>query len=83
MLWAALRFSPERARWVSRERWHSAQKTRFDAEGRYLLEVPYSDHRELMLDLLRHGAEVEVLEPASLREAVGAELERAAACYRR
>ena len=32
-----------------------------------MLEIPYSDDRELVMDILRHGAEVEVLEPAILR----------------
>jgi len=68
--WAKLRFSPERARWVSAEQWHPLQRTGIDAEGRFLLELPYSDPRELMMDILRHGADVEVLAPATLRSQV-------------
>ena len=37
---AKLRFSAERARWVASEVWHPDQKGSFDAEGRYLLELP-------------------------------------------
>jgi predicted DNA-binding transcriptional regulator YafY len=66
--WATLRFTPERARWVSAEQWHPQQRTRFEDDGSFVLEVPYSDPRELIMDVLRHGAEVEVLAPASLRE---------------
>ena len=33
----------------------------------YTLEVPYSDARELLGDILRFGADVEVLAPKSLR----------------
>ena len=33
----------------------------------YTLEVPYSDARELLGDVLRFGADVEVLAPKSLR----------------
>ena len=40
------------------------------ADGSFVLEVPYSDPRELLMDVLRHGAEVEVLAPAPLREAM-------------
>jgi predicted DNA-binding transcriptional regulator YafY len=65
--WARLRFAPERARWVSTEQWHPQQRTRFEADGSFLLELPYSDPRELMMDILRHGAGVEVLAPATLR----------------
>lgn len=69
--WAVLRFSPERARWVSREVWHPQQRGGFEADGGYRLEIPYSDDRELVMDILRHGAEVEVLGPESLRERLG------------
>jgi predicted DNA-binding transcriptional regulator YafY len=69
---ARLRFSAERARWVAAEVWHPQQKGSFDAEGRYMLELPFRDDRELVLDILRHGAEVEVLEPAGLRDRVRA-----------
>jgi predicted DNA-binding transcriptional regulator YafY len=65
-----LRFTPERARWVSSEQWHPQQRSRFEADGSFVLEVPYSDPRELLMDVLRHGAEVEVLAPAPLREAM-------------
>ncbi|MEO8133282.1 MAG: YafY family protein [Betaproteobacteria bacterium] len=67
---AKLRFSAERARWVAAEIWHPDQKGSFDDQKRYLLELPYRDDRELVMDLLRHGAEVEVLEPLSLRTKV-------------
>ena len=67
---AVLRFSREASRWVSRERWHSEQEGRFDEAGRYLLTVPYSGDTELVMDILRHGPEVEVLEPGELREKV-------------
>ena len=72
---AKLRFSAERARWVAAEVWHPDQKGSFDAEGRYILELPFRDDRELVLDILRHGAEVEVLSPVALRRKVRAEHE--------
>ncbi|GAB4438480.1 MAG: WYL domain-containing protein [Rhodocyclaceae bacterium] len=79
--WAKLRFSPERARWVKSEQWHPKQRARELPDGGYQLEVPYSDPRELTMDILRHGAEVEVLAPASLRQRVRAQLEAAVARY--
>jgi predicted DNA-binding transcriptional regulator YafY len=39
---------------------------------RYLLELPFRDDRELVLDILRHGADVEVLAPIALRRKVRA-----------
>jgi predicted DNA-binding transcriptional regulator YafY len=72
--WAELRFTPERARWVAAERWHPKQKGRFDADGSYRLRLPYADPRELVMDILRHVPEVEVIGPAALREVVAEKL---------
>lgn len=65
--WATLKFTPARARWVSAEQWHPAQRSRTESDGSYVLELPYSDPRELVMDILRHGADVEVLAPPALR----------------
>jgi predicted DNA-binding transcriptional regulator YafY len=62
--WATLRFTPERARWVRGEQWHPQQEARDEPDGSYVLAVPYSDDRELIGDILRYGADVQVmLEP--------------------
>jgi predicted DNA-binding transcriptional regulator YafY len=74
---ARLRFTPERARWVADEVWHPEQQGRYDEQGYWLLEFPFSDPRELGQDILRHGAQVEVLSPASLRRRVREEHLRA------
>lgn len=68
--WATLRFTPERARWVAAEQWHPEQKGEWDAQGHWVLQIPYSDDRELVMDILRHTPEVEVLGPPALRAAV-------------
>ncbi len=68
--WATLRFTPERARWVAAEQWHPQQKGEWDAQGHWVLQIPYSDDRELVMDILRHTPEVEVLAPARLRDRV-------------
>ena len=67
---AVLRFSPQLARWVSRETWHPEQRSEYDDDGYYLLRVPYSQDTELVMDILKHGTEVEVLEPPELRSKV-------------
>jgi predicted DNA-binding transcriptional regulator YafY len=72
--WAGLRFTPERSRWVAAESWHPRQRGRFDAEGRWLLELPYADPRELVMDILRHVPEVQVLWPEELAAEVRAKL---------
>jgi predicted DNA-binding transcriptional regulator YafY len=66
---------------VADEVWHSRQVGRIEADGSYLLELPYSREHELVMDLLRHGSGVEVLGPPSLRERVAGELEAAARLY--
>ena len=81
VLWAKLRFTPERARWVSSEDWHPKQKAAFEPDGSYVLEVPYADDRELLMDILKFGADVEVLAPAGLRTKVRETLKSAAGRY--
>lgn len=72
--WARLRFSASRARWVALEQWHPRQRGRLLKDGRYVLELPYSDDRELVMDILRHIPEVEVLSPPALRQNIAAKL---------
>jgi predicted DNA-binding transcriptional regulator YafY len=79
--WATLHFTPERARWVADERWHSKQKSKFLPDGTYELKVPYSDHRELIMDILKYGADIKVVEPESLRKIVAETLQAAAVNY--
>jgi len=78
---AILYFSAERARWVADERWHPRQVGQFLTDGRYELRLPYRDAGELVMDVLRHGSNVEVVAPDALRKAVVDELERALARY--
>jgi len=78
---AVLRFTAAAARWVADEVWHSRQVGRIEADGSYVLELPYSREPELVMDLLRHGAGVEVLAPPALRERVARELAAAARQY--
>jgi predicted DNA-binding transcriptional regulator YafY len=78
---AVLRFTPDRARWVADEVWHSRQAGRIEADGSYVLELPYSQEPELVMDLLRYGAGVRVLAPDSLRSTVARELAEAARQY--
>jgi proteasome accessory factor C len=78
---AVLRFTPERARWVAEESWFPGQRGEFREDGSYLLRLPYSESPELVMDILKYGPDVEVLEPAELREEVRERLRRALRRY--
>lgn len=77
---ARLRFTPERSRWVAEEIWHPRQKETFE-NGHYVLEIPCSDPRELVMDILKHGPHVEVLAPEPLRQEVARQLAQALRKY--
>ncbi len=79
--WAKLRFSPRRSLWVASEQWHPRQKGGFDQEQRYVLEIPYSSHRELLMDIIKYGQDIEVLAPAELRRVVREELSASLKLY--
>jgi predicted DNA-binding transcriptional regulator YafY len=78
---AKLQFTTERARWVSHECWHPEQTGRFEADGSYVLDVPYSDERELLMEILKHGDQVKVLGPASLKKSVMGTLRKSLQAY--
>lgn len=79
---AKIKFSKHRARWVSREQWHPEQRSEYDKEGNYFLTVPYSQPTELIMDVLRHGSEAEVLEPKVLRLMIAAEVKKMQDTYK-
>jgi predicted DNA-binding transcriptional regulator YafY len=79
--WAKLRFTPRAARWVSAQQWHPDERRQVEKDGSYVLDVPYADHRELLMEVLKFGADVEVLEPRALRKQAAEALRSAAARY--
>jgi proteasome accessory factor C len=78
---AVPRFSPQRARWIADERWHPEQAGQFLTDGCYELRFPYRDSRELVMDILRYGADVEVVAPEALRADVRRSLQAALTLY--
>jgi predicted DNA-binding transcriptional regulator YafY len=66
---------------VSRETWHPKQEGILQLDGTYLLKFPYSREPELVMDILKYGADVEVLAPESLRKAVASAHAEAARLY--
>ncbi|MES2370776.1 MAG: YafY family protein [Pseudomonadota bacterium] len=78
---AVLVFTVQRARWVAEEIWHPQQQGCWLDDGRFELRIPYSDDRELLMDILKYGPDVEVVEPEDLREAIKKLLGSAASQY--
>ena len=79
--WATLVFQADAAQWVAGEEWHTEQKSRWLDDGRYELQVPYSDPTELAMDILRHGDSVVVVGDKALANAIKGRLGRALAQY--
>jgi predicted DNA-binding transcriptional regulator YafY len=77
--WASLRFAPDAAQWVANEQWHPRQEVRRLDDGGLRMRLPYVDDTELVMDLLRHGDQVVVESPPTLRDAVRQAHARAAA----
>jgi len=61
------RFSPYQARWIRERQFHESQQTEDLPDGGLLLTLRVAGTEEVRRWLLGYGAEVEVLEPASLR----------------
>lgn len=67
---AELLFSAEAARWAAEEQWHPEQQQQLLEDGQLLLKLPFGSSRELIMDVLRYGDDVEVLAPPQLRQKV-------------
>ncbi len=65
---AQLRFTPQAARWVADEQWHPQQQGKVLSDGSFELNIPYSDPRELIMDIMKYGPDVEVIGPDVLRK---------------
>lgn len=77
-----LRFSPAVAGRVAEKIWHRTQQTESLPGGGLILRLALSDLREVKGWILSWGAEVEVLEPAELRQEMRQELGRMVGKYR-
>ena len=76
-----LKFTPFRAGWIKEQIWHPAQKMEFLPDGSLNLTLPVSDFREIKLKILQFGADVQVIEPAELRDEIRREIERMVELY--
>lgn len=77
---AHIRFTAHAARWVAEETWHPDQTSEW-RDGWYHLWVPYSQPTELVMDVLKFGADAEVLGPEDLRERVAGKVRALAKIY--
>jgi predicted DNA-binding transcriptional regulator YafY len=66
---------------VKAEEWHPEQKATLHKDGSYTLEVPYSDDRELLGDILLFGPDVEVVGPKALRDKVALAVKKTLKIY--
>lgn len=77
---AHLKFNTHAAQWVAEERWHPDQISEWKDDG-FHLQLPYADSRELVMDILKYGADVEVMGPIELREEVVLRIRKMAGMY--
>ena len=71
-------FSRSVARYIRDRLWHPTQKLRELSDGRLELSLRVADTLEVRRFILGYGAQAEVVEPPSLREALRAEIAAAA-----
>ncbi len=67
---AVIHFSKKASKWVADEHWHSKQESNVLPNGELELTVPYSDPRELIMDILKYGPEAEIISPKELRDEI-------------
>ena len=72
----------QRSRWIRGEVWHEGQTEELLDDGSLLLTIPASHEVEIMMEILKHGSHLEVLEPEWLRGKVTEELKAAANRYK-
>lgn len=71
-----LRFSSEKVRWIAGQIWHPHQKETLRKDGSLDISFPAAAFPELLMEVLKHGAGVEVVKPKELRDMVRAEAEK-------
>lgn len=76
-----LRFSPNVAGRVQESRWHSGESSRLMDDGRLEWRTTVAEPREMYPWIRGWGADVEIVEPASLREEFSGELRAMCVIY--
>lgn len=76
-----IRFSPEKALWAKGRIWHPKQTETSLPDGSLEFTFPVADFTEVKMEIMKHGAGVEVISPAELREMVMTESEQVCRLY--
>lgn len=76
-----VRFSPVKARWIKGQVWHKEQKEKTLKDGSLELTFPVANYSEVMMEILKHGPEVEVLRPKDLRDLIKQQAQKIARIY--
>ena len=76
-----LRFTLEKSKWIKDQIWHKDQKAKYLKNGSLELSFPVSDFSEIKREILKHGDDVEVIKPQTLRDLIKAEAEKIAKIY--
>ena len=77
---AVLQFSKSVSPWVSNGQWHPKQEGKFIGDV-FELTIPFSDARELIIDILSYGSSVKVISPPFLISEIKRSLEKALQQY--
>ncbi len=78
-----IRFSAWQARYIKQRTWHPSQEIEELDNGEIILSFQASGSYEIKSWILSHGADAEVLEPASLREEIIETLEKNLTFYKK
>ncbi len=76
-----LRFSPLKSRWIAGQIWHKDQKVKYLQDGSLELTFPVANFAEITMEILKHGAGVEVIKPKALRDIIKEEAKKIAKIY--
>jgi len=76
-----VRFSPYQARWMRERQFHPSQQCVDGPDGSLEMTLAVAGTSEIKRWLLGYGAEVDVLEPTSLREEMAGETKKMAKIY--
>lgn len=77
---AVLKFSAPHATYIEKEQWHPEQKGEWKND-KYIVTIPYHNPTELIMDILKYGAAVEVIKPKSLKQAIKHEISKMIELY--
>ena len=77
----SLKFSPKASRAVKEQIWHKNQKIKELKDGSIILNVPVAYFTEIKREILKYGAEVEVLKPLRLKKEIIEEIKKMKKIY--